>query len=136
MKTTTARSNPWRWFLPASVAVAILSAGCSTPQNRSFNDDFGEDLHTKPTYLIQDQDAAHFIIRVQEGIHSTGPEQITDVKVAALAIANAECQRRDWKKWKLDYTQDRNLGWMHVVVGEVTREKYVEPAYPKPDGSP
>jgi len=126
----------WGWFLPASAAVAILSAGCTTPKYRSFNDDFGESLHTKPTYSIQDKDAAHFTITVQEGTPSNGPERVTDVKAAASTIAHAECQRREWKKWKLDYVQERNLGWMHVVVAEITQEKYVEPAYPKPDGSP
>ena len=109
-------------ILSINAAIAVWLTGCASPQDHSFNADFGEDLRTKPTYFIQDKDTTHFTITVQEGTPSNGPERITDVKVAASTIAKAECQRREWKKWKLEYAQERNLGWMHVVVAEVTQE--------------
>jgi hypothetical protein len=135
MKTTI----PTGWktrLLALNAALAMVVTGCVSPKEHSYNDDFGDNLRTKPVYFIQDVDATHYHITVREGTPSNGPERVTDVKSAALAIAKAECQRREWKQWQVDYTEEKNLGWMHVVVTEVTRKREVEPNLPKSDGSP
>ena len=123
-------------FLPLFAAAAVLFSGCATPKQHSYNADFVADLRTKPTYYIQDEDSTHFTVTVENGTPSNGPERVTDVKEAAQTIAAAECQRREWKKWKLDYTQERNLGWQHFVVAEVTQEKYIAPTFPQSNGNP
>jgi len=51
-----------------------------------------------------------------------GAEHTLDVREAASTIAKAESQKRGWEKWQLNYLQQRNQGWMRVVVVEVTRE--------------
>ena len=73
-------------------------------------------------YYIYDEDGRLFRINVHQGTPSTGAEHVLDVKVAASAIAKAECRKRGWEKWQLNYIQERNQGWMRIVVAEVTRE--------------
>ncbi len=87
-------------------------------------------------YYIQDEDAAHFRITVHQGTPTAGAERITNIKEAASAIAKAECQKLGWEKWQLNYIQERNQGWMHVVVAEVTRERYVAPTFPQSNSNP
>jgi hypothetical protein len=41
---------------------------------------------------------------------------------AAATVAKAECQKLGWEKWDLNYIEDHNRGWMHVVVAKVTRK--------------
>jgi hypothetical protein len=118
------------WLLSINAAIAVSFCGCATPPEHSFNNDFGEQLPVKPMYYIQDGDATHYTITVHQGTPSTGVERILNVKEAATTIAKAESQRRGWEKWQLDYIQERNQGWMHVEVAEVTREKYVAPTFP------
>jgi hypothetical protein len=110
------------WLLPVNVAVLVLLGGCASPQEHSFNSDFNESQPTQPMYYIYDEDAQHFRINVHQGTPSTGAERYIDVKEAASTIAKAESQKRGWEKWQLNYIQERNQGWMHVVVAEVTRE--------------
>ena len=119
------RTIPLRWFpwlLPVNAAFLVLLNGCATPQEHSFNSDFNESLPTQPMYYIYDEDAQHFRINVHQGTPSTGAEHVLDVKDAASTIAKAESQKRGWEKWQLNYIQERNQGWMRVVVAEVTRE--------------
>jgi hypothetical protein len=126
-------------LLSISAAVAVLFSGCATPQERSFNDDFGEQLPAQPMYFIQDENTNEFRINVHQGKHATADERVNNIKEAASAIAKAECQRRGWEKWQLNYIQERDQGWEHVVIAEVTREKYIPPTYPQsnsPNGSP
>lgn len=119
------------WLLAINTAVVVLFSGCASPQEHSFNTDFGESLPAQPVYYIQDENAQHFIITVHQGTPSAGAERILNIKEAASTIAKAECQRLGWEKWQLNYIQERNQGWMHVVVAEVTREKYVAPTFPQ-----
>ena len=63
------------------------------------------------------------MVTVQQGSPLPGPQRIIYVKEAATTIADAECKRRGWQEWKLDYIQERDQGWMHVVIAEVTRLK-------------
>ena len=109
-------------LLPINLAAAIVFSGCSTPDQHSFNGDYNENLLTKPVYFIQDKEATSFTITVKEGTPSEGPERVTDVKEAAATVAKAECQKLGWEKWDLNYIEDHNRGWMHVVVAKVTRK--------------
>jgi hypothetical protein len=109
------------WMLLINAAVAVLFSGCATPEH-SYNDDFSDNLPTKPNYYIQNEDAGHFTITVHQGTLSNGAERLIDVKEAASTIAKAECQKRGWEKWQLNYIQQRDQGWMHIVIAEVTRE--------------
>jgi hypothetical protein len=121
MKTITGlRWTPW--WLSISATVALLLSGCATSKEHSFNADFGEKLPTRPTYAIQDKDANHYTITVHQGSPSYGAERVINVKEAASTVAKAESKRRGWEKWQLDYIQERDLGWMHIVIAEVKRQ--------------
>jgi hypothetical protein len=124
------------WLLSINAAIAVLLSGCATPEEHSFNHDFGETLPARPQYYIHDEDEKRFHITVQQGTPLTGAERVFNVKEAATTIAKAECQRLGWKKWKMNYIQERNQGWMHVVIAKVVREEYIEPTFPKPGGTP
>jgi len=124
------------WLLSINAAVAVLFSGCATPKEHSFNDEFGESLPTRPMFYMDEENDNYFKFTVHQGKPSTGAERLINVKQAASAIARAETQRRGWTKWKMDYIQETDKGWMHQVIVEVTREKYGEPNAPKADGSP
>jgi len=119
------------WLLAINATVAALLSGCASPQEHSFNSDFGEALPIRPMYYIHDETAQHFRITVNQGTPSTGAERVLNIKEAASTIAKAESQRLGWEKWQLNYIREDNQGWMHVVVAEVTREKYVAPTFPQ-----
>ena len=124
------------WLLSINAAIAVLFSGCATPKEHSFNSDFGEKFPAQPMYYIENEDAEHFKITVHQGTPSTGAERVLNIKDAATTIAKAESQRLGWEKWQLNYIQERNQGWMHIVVAEVTREKYSEPTFPKSNSNP
>ncbi len=98
--------------------------------------DFGAQLPVKPMYYIHDEDAVHFRITVHQGVNSTGVERVANLKEAASDIAKAESKRLGWEKWQLDYISEHEQGWMHVVVAEVTRVKYIAPSFPQSGGNP
>jgi hypothetical protein len=110
------------WLLAINTAIAVLLIGCATTKEHSFNSDFSENLPTQPKYFIQVKDSNHYTITVHQGTPSTGAERLLDIKKAASTIATSESQKRGWEKWQLNYIQERNQGWMHVVIAEVTRE--------------
>jgi hypothetical protein len=114
----------------ATMAVATLFGGCATPPEHSYNDDFGEQLPVQPMYSIRDENDQHFILTVHQGRPANESERVINLKEAADVIAKAESQRLGWKKWQLNYIQERNQGWMHVVVAEVKYEPYVAPTFP------
>ena len=127
----TKRSHAKSWWLAiGAAAITVFFTSCATPTEHSFNNDFGENLPTQPKYSIQNEDEGRFKITVHQGTPSDGAERLLDVKQAATAIAHAEARRRGWERWQLNYIQERNQGWMHIVIGEVTREKYVKPTFP------
>ena len=109
------------WLLSINTGLAVLFSGCATPEH-SFNSDYNENLPVKPMYYIHDKTANSFLITVNQGTPSNGAERVINVKQAASIIAKAECQRLGWEKWDLNYIQERNQGWMHVVIAEVTRK--------------
>jgi len=112
----------WSYLLTSTVM--FLAAGCATP-TRSFNQDYNENLPPAPNYAIENEDATHFKIRVLQG--TPMPEQhavsVEYMKEAATTIANSEGKRRGWQEWQLNYIQERDQGWMHVLVAVVIRTK-------------
>jgi hypothetical protein len=124
------------WLLSINVALAVLAGGCATPTGHSFNKDFGENLPTQPNYYIQDEDDHHFTITVNQGVPSTGAARLIDVKEAASTIAKAESQRLGWEKWQLNYIQEKDQGWMHVVIADVKHIPYVAPTFPQSNSNP
>jgi|SRR5450756_827189 len=123
-------------LLAINAAIAVLLSGCATPDEHSYNKDFGENLPAQPIYSIQHEDDQHFILKVHQGVPLNGAARTLNVKEAASGVAKAECERLGWKKWDLNYIQEKDQGWMHVVVAKVNRETYIEPTFPKPDGNP
>ncbi|MDR3457043.1 MAG: hypothetical protein P4N60_06325 [Verrucomicrobiae bacterium] len=123
-------------LLALSAALAFLAGGCATPDEHSYNQDFGENLPAQPMYSIQNEDDKHFILKVHQGVPVTGSGRIFNVKEAASAVAKAECQRLGWKKWELNYIQEKDQGWMHVVVAKVDRKPYIEPTFPQSNDHP
>ncbi len=118
-----------RWVLRlllVNTALAILTAGCATPDEHSYNQDFNQNLPTSPKYFIENVDDTHFKITVHQGSALPGSERVTYVKQVASAVAESEAKRRGWPNWNLDYIQERNQGWMHIVIAEVTRKNAVE----------
>ena len=118
------KENRMRWFILLGGALVLLAAGCAT-STKSFNQDYNENYPPKPNYAIEDVDKTHFKIRVQQGTpmpeqHAVSAEYM---KEAASTIANSEGKRRGWQEWQLNYIQERDQGWMHVLVAEVIRTK-------------
>ena len=103
----------------------ILSAGCAT-QDRSYNQDYNQDLPTSPKYVVENVDETHFKITVHQGSPAVGAQRAIYLKAAASAIAQTEAQHRGWKNWDVDYIQERDKGWMHIIVAVVTRKNPVE----------
>ena len=117
--------NRLRWtllLLSINAGLMVLFSGCASPERHSFNSDYNEKLPVQPMYSLHDQSANRFLITVNQGRPSTGAERVINLKVAATTIAKAECQRLGWEKWDLNYIQERNQGWMHIVIAEVTRK--------------
>lgn len=110
------------WLLAINAGFAILFSGCSTPEH-SFNHDFNENFPVHPNYYIHDEDTNRFFITVSQGTPSEGAERVINVKEAATIVAKAECKRLGWgEKWDMNYIDERNQGWMHVVIVEVKRQ--------------
>ena len=118
-----------RWTLRLvlfNAALVVLAAGCATHNERSYNQDFNQNLPTSPKYAIENVDDTHFQVTVHQGSPLPGTQRIIYVKDAASAVAQSEARRRGWQNWNLDYIQERDQGWKHVVIGEVTRKNAVE----------
>jgi hypothetical protein len=111
-------------LLSINAAMAVFFTGCATPGQHDYNADYNEHLLTQPVYFIDDQTTTSFTITVKEGTPSNGPERVTDVKTAASAVAQGECQKLGWEKWDLKYIEDHNRGWMQVVVAKVTHRPF------------
>ena len=114
-----------RWpcrLLWLNVALVVLTAGCATHNERSYNQDFNQNLPTSPRYTIGNVDDTHFQVTVHQGSALPGPQRIIFVKEVASTVAATEARRRGWKNWDLNYIQDRDQGWMHIVIAKVTRK--------------
>lgn len=113
-------------LLLLNVALALFAAGCATHDEHSYNQDFNQSLPTAPKYFIENIDDTHFKVTVHQGSPADGPERVIYVKQAASAVAENEARHRGWPSWDLNYVQERDQGWMHVVIAEVTRKNAIE----------
>jgi len=123
------KTNQLRWtlrLLLLNATLLVLATGCATQNERSYNQDFNQNLRTSPKYAIANVDDTHFQITVHQGSPSEGAERVIDLKTAASAVAETEARRRGWQNWNLDYIQQRDQGWMHIVIADVTRKNAVE----------
>jgi hypothetical protein len=130
MKTNRIRRTLRLLLLNATLVV--LAAGCATHNERSYNQDFNQNLPTSPKYTIKNVDDTHFNVIVHQGSPLPGTQRIIYVKEVASVVAGTEAKRRGWQNWDLGYIQERDQGWMHVVIAEVTRKNAVEK---KPDST-
>ena len=113
-------------LLLLNVALAVLATGCATHDEKSYNHDFNQNLPTSPNYFIENIDDTHFKVTVHQGSPLPGTQRDTSVKEVASTVAATEAKRRGWKNWDLNYIQERDQGWMHIVIAEVTRKNAVE----------
>jgi hypothetical protein len=121
--------NSFRWMLRlllVNVTLVILAAGCATHDERSYNQDFNQNLPTSPKYVIENIDDTHFKVTVHQGSPLEGSQRVIYVKQVASTVAESEAKRRGWPNWNLDYIQERDQGWMHIVIADVTRKNAVE----------
>jgi hypothetical protein len=123
------KTNQLHWtfrFLLLNATLALLAAGCATQDERSFNQDYNQNLPTSPNYFIENVNDTHFKVTVHQGSPSPGTQRIIYVKQVASIVAGTEAKRRGWPNWDLGYIQDRDQGWMHVVIADVVRKNAVE----------
>ena len=123
------KTNQLRWtlrLLLSSATQVILAAGCATHNERSYNQDFHQNLPTSPNYSIENVDDAHFRVTVHQGSPLAEMERVVYVKEVASTVAATEAKRRGWQNWNLDYIQERDQGWMHIVIADVTRKNAIE----------
>ena len=119
-------------LLLLNATFVVLAAGCATHNERSYNQDFNQYLPTSPIYTIENVDDTHFHVIVHQGSPLPGTERIIFVKEVASTVAATEAKRRGWQNWDLGYIQERDQGWMHIVIADVTRKNAVEK---KPDST-
>jgi hypothetical protein len=120
-------------LLLSSVTLVVLAAGCATHNMKSYNQDFHQNLPTSPNYSIENVDDTHFQVTVHQGSPLAGTERVIYVKEVASMVAATEAKRRGWQNWNLEYIQERDQGWMHIVIADVTRKNAVEKT---PDSTP
>jgi hypothetical protein len=116
------RKNSWKWamgLLSVNAAWVLVTAGCATHEEQSFNQNYNQNLPTAPKYYIQDVSEDHFKIKLHQGIPDSGAGRVIDLKQAATAVARDEARRRGWGDWQLDYISERDQGWMHTAVADV-----------------
>jgi hypothetical protein len=121
--------NRLRWtlrLLLLNATLAVLAAGCATHNERSYNQDFNQNLPTSPKYIVEKIDDTHFQVTVHQGSPLDGPQRIIYVKEVASTVAESEAKRRGWQNWDLNYIQERDQGWMHIVIADVTRKNAIE----------
>ena len=104
----------------------VLAAGCATHDEHSYNQDFNQNMPTSPKYTIEDVNDHEFKVIVHQGSPMDGSQRVIYVKQVASTVAESEAKRRGWKNWDLNYIQDRDQGWMRIVIAEVTRKNAVE----------
>jgi hypothetical protein len=129
MKTNIIKIGRQTWMpglLIISAVLVMSGAGCATHNERSYNQDFGQTLPAAPKYAIENIDNSHFKLVLHQGIPEVGPGRVTDMKNAAPVIAGTEAKRRGWANWQLDYIQERDQGWMHILIAVVTRKNPAE----------
>jgi hypothetical protein len=121
--------NPIRSLIPLlllNTILVVIATGCATHEENSFNKDYNQNVPTSPKYYFENIDDNHFKVIVHQGSPMQGSERDIFVKQVASTVADTEARRRGWKNWDLNYIQDRNQGWMRIVIAEVTRKNAVE----------
>ena len=120
--------NQLRWtirLLLLNATLVLLATGCATT-NRSFNQDFNQNLPTSPNYAIENVNDTDFHVIVHQGTALKGSDRVIYVKQVASAVAASEAKNRGWENYDLNYVQEYDQGWMHVVVADITRKNAVE----------
>jgi hypothetical protein len=137
------KTNQPRWTLRLLLLNATLAAtfmvfatGCATPNEKSYNQEFNQNIPTSPNYTIENVNDSCFKVEVHQGSPLPGQECIIYVKKVASAVAESEAKNRGWKNWDLNYIQERDQGWMHVVIADVTRKNPVETTPAQPSNNP
>ena len=125
MKNTTPLRRTFQ-LLALNATVALLAVGCAHYAEHSYNHDFNQSLPTSPNYTIKNVDDNHFQVAVFQGSPGNETERAVYVKKAAASVAESEAKRRGWANWDLNYTEDTNHGWMHIVTAEITRKNAAE----------
>ena len=123
------KTNPLRWtlrLLLLNATLVLLATGCATQNEGSFNQDFHQNLPTSPNYAIENVNDTDFHVIVHQGTALKGSDRIIYVKQVASAVAENEAKNRGWKNYDLNYVQEYDQGWMHVVIADVTRKNAVE----------
>jgi len=117
------KSKVFQFFL-LNIILVILAAGCASDK-KSFNKDYNEHFPLEPKYTIDDINDNHYKITVYQG--SPSPDaparRVLYMKEAASTIAVAEGKRRGWERWDLNYLNEHDQGWMHIIVVDVARTK-------------
>ena len=113
-------------LLALSAAILVLAGGCATHEEHSYNQDYNQNLPTSPKYYIEDVNDHEFKVTVHQGSPYDGSQRVIFVKQVASTVAADEAKRRGWENWDLNYIQDRDQGWMRIVIAEVTRKNAVE----------
>lgn len=127
---------PWMLrLLFFNAAVLVLVSGCATQQMRSFNQDYGQNFPSSPDYAVKNVNDNEFKIILHQGTPMSGSGRVIYMKRAASAVAKTEAQHRGWQNWNLNYIQERDQGWMHVLIAVVTRKNPIEATTPTPSGS-
>lgn len=112
------------WLLLLGTVLTLSIAGCASDK-KSFNKDFNENFPITPKYTIDNINDKHFKLTVYQG--SPSPDAVARrviyMKEAASTIANAEGKRRGWERWDLNYLNEHDQGWMHIIVADVVRQK-------------
>jgi hypothetical protein len=83
-------------------------------------------MPTSPKYVSENIDDTHFKVTVYQGSPLPGTQRIIFVKQVASIVTASEAKRRGWKNWDLGYIQERDQGWMHIVIADVTRKNAIE----------
>jgi len=104
----------------------VFAVGCATHNEKSYNQEFNQNLPTSPKYTIENVNDSCFKVEVHQGSPLTGPDRIIYVKQVASAVAESEAKHRGWENYDLNYVQEYDQGWMHVVVADITRKNAVE----------
>ena len=101
MKTNRLRSTLRLLLLNATLAV--LAAGCATQNERSYNQDFNQNLPTSPKYTIENVDDTHFQVTVHQGSPLPGTQRVIYVREVVSTVAATEAKRRNWQNWDVGY---------------------------------
>jgi hypothetical protein len=129
------------WPRPVFVFASawILAAGCATETDQSFNAHFNQNLPAAPKYAVENVNDHRFKIVMDQGRPmQDDPGRVTYMKQAVSVVAEDEAHRRGWANWDMNYIEQRDQGWMLILVAEVTRKPAlnVTPIQPTPPSGP